>query len=38
MGVFLAGLLWAVASSVGILLESKPVQSASPPVLGGEKR
>jgi hypothetical protein len=38
MLVFLAGLLWAVASSIGILLESKPVQPASPPVLGGEKR
>ena len=38
MLVFLAGLLWAVASSVGILLESKKVQPAPPPVLGEEKR
>jgi len=38
MLVFLAGLLWAVASSVGILIESRQVQPAPPPVLGGEKR
>jgi hypothetical protein len=32
--VFFAGLFWAVASSVGILLESKKARSASPPVHG----
>ena len=38
MLVFLAGLLWALASSFGILLESKKSQSYAPPVLSGEKR
>ena len=37
LGVFLAGLFWAVASSVGILLESKKARSSAPPVLGGEQ-
>ena len=36
--VFLFGLLWALASSFGILLESKKSQSYAPPVLSGEKR
>ena len=38
MLVFLFGLLWALASSFGILLESKKSQSYAPPVLSGEKR
>jgi len=38
MLVFLFGLLWALASSFGILLESKKSQTYAPPVLSGEKR
>lgn len=38
MLVFLAGMLWAMLSSIGILLESKNAQSSAPPVLRGEKR
>jgi len=38
MLVFLAGLLWGLASSVSILLESKKAPSPPPPVLGGEKQ
>ncbi len=35
--VFLAGMFWALASSVSILIESKKARSAEPPILGGEK-
>ena|SRR5438874_4346522 len=35
--VFLAGMLWALASSISILIESKKAQSAGPPLLDGEK-
>ena len=35
--VFFAGLLWALASSLGILRESKKAQSAAPPFLSAER-
>src|SRR5256885_8666940 len=38
MLVFLAGLLWGLISSIGILIESRTAQSPAPPVLTGEKR
>ena len=37
VAVFLAGLFWAVASSVGILLESKKARSSTPPVVGQDQ-
>ena len=36
--VFLAGLLWSMASSIGILLESKRARASTPPLQGGEKQ
>jgi hypothetical protein len=35
--VFLAGLSWAMASSVGILRESRNAHSSTPPLLGREQ-
>ena len=38
MAVFLAAILWALSSSIGILLESKRAQSSTPPVVSQVKR
>jgi hypothetical protein len=38
MAVFLTAMLWALASSIGIIQESKNEESSAPPVLDGKRQ